>query len=135
MRRGYELNTLFLGRRVRPFHLAVTIATAVVAWTLHTPGSWAPDDPAQILTYAAAVSATALTVGWWFRSDRAAAFGLLLATGVWASRAVYAALTTGTGVFAGNPWASVALSVAWTIGAGGAYLLERAEARAVSDDV
>lgn len=135
-RRGYELHTLFLGRRIRPFHLAVTIATAVVAWTLlDTPNLPLFDHSVtRIIGLAAATAALLLTYGWWFRSDRAASGGLLLATGVWASRAAYAAIA-GEGILIVNQWPSFFLSLAWTIGAGGAYQMERADIRAADGNV
>jgi hypothetical protein len=126
VRRGYELESLFLGRPVRPFHLAVTIATGVIAWTLLTDGKmdWVYHSAAHLIGLTAAVSSIFLTIGWWFRKEWFAEWGLLLATGVWASRAVYAAFA-GQGLLVINQWASMLLSIAWAIGAGGAYLLER----------
>ena len=126
VRRGYELDTLFWGRPVRPFHLAVTIATAVIAWTLltTTPLQVWPHTAVHAVGALAGVGAVSLLVGWWWRSERFAEWGLLLATGVWASRAVYAALS-GEGLLIVDQWPSVLLSLAWAVGAGGAYLLER----------
>ncbi len=133
VRKGYELRTPFLGRTVRPFHLAVTIATSVIAWSLirNDPGG---SPLAETLTHGvgwgALVAATLLTVGWWFRQETAAEWGLLVACGVWVSRAAYAALD-GAGVLVVEQWPSVFLSLAWAVGAGGAYLLERADHRGV----
>ena len=126
VRRGYELKGLFLGRPIRPFHLAVTIATAVVAYTLFETGEmhWFYHSATHLLGLFALLSSIFLFIGWWWRNEWAAEWGLVLATGVWSSRAVYAMLA-GEGLLVVNQWASVLLSLAWAIGAGGAYLLER----------
>lgn len=121
------MDALFFGRPVRPFHLAVTIATAVIAVSLTGSGQdvgWPDGAESIILGVAAAGSAASLTVGWWFRSDWFAEWGLLLAVGVWISRAVYVLISSDTGIL-NNPVLSSLLSVAWAVGAGGAYLLER----------
>jgi hypothetical protein len=127
LRRGYELKTLFFGRPVRPFHLAITIATAVIAVSLYGLGDqsgWPEGAAAHTLATAAVFSAIALTVGWWFRSDNWAEWGLLFAVGVWISRAVYVIISESEGLL-NNPILSSLLSLSWAIGAGGAYLLER----------
>jgi hypothetical protein len=126
IRRGYELKTLFFDRPVRPFHLAVTIATLVIAISNLT------DSQETILLHAssnllgafALVSAALLTFGWWYSNDWAAEWGLLLAVGVWVTRAMYIAITD-DGLYKLGTIAAVTLSVAWAIGAGGAYILER----------
>lgn len=126
VRKGYELDVTFLGRPVRPFHLAVTIATAVVAATFLSDGSmeWWNHTATHLIGALAFTSSVLLTVGWWLRNEWAAEWGLLLSTGVWLSRAVYA-LLAGEGLIINNPAASFFLSLAWAVGAGGAYLLER----------
>jgi hypothetical protein len=48
----------------------------------------------------------------------------------YATRAAYAALN-GQGILIVDQWPSVLLSLAWAVGAGGAYLLERADRRGV----
>jgi hypothetical protein len=126
IRRGYELKTLFFGRPVRPFHLAVTIATAVVALSnlTNSPETFLLHTSSNILGAIALTSAILLTIGWWYTNDWAAEWGLLLAVGVWLSRGIYIGLTD-DGLLVLGTLAAVVLSFAWAIGAGGAYLLER----------
>jgi len=134
-RRGYELKGLFFGRPIRPFHLAVTIATTVVSYTLLEIGEmhWLHHSVTHLIGVIALLSSTFLFIGWWWRNERAAEWGLLLAVGVWTSRTVYASLA-GQGLLVVNQWASVFLSLAWAVGAGGAYLLERYDHALVNDE-
>ena len=119
VRRGYELKTPFIGRPVRPFHFAVFIATGAVAVTnIDGEGTLLFGYASHTVGGLAGVAAVLLLAGWVTQRDRLAEWGLLLAAGMWASRAVFAALS-GTG------WFAVTLSVAWLVGSAGAYLLER----------
>jgi hypothetical protein len=131
-RKGYELRTPFLGRTVRPFHFAVTISTGVIAASNLTRETvtFLGHIPSNLIGGFALVAATLLTLGWWFRNDWAAEWGLLIATGVWATRAAYIGLTNES-MYVFGTTASVVLSLAWAVGAGGAYLLERADHRGV----
>lgn len=132
-RRGYELEGLFFGRPIRPFHLAVMIATASIGavsiWLAKDPGK-ASEWFAHGLGATMIVSSVLLFVGWWWRSEWCAEWGLLLATGTWVTRTAYI-LTSGTGFlgYTNTPntltVASAFASLAWAVGAGGAYLLER----------
>jgi hypothetical protein len=126
IRRGYELKTLFFGRPVRPFHLAVTIATFVIGVSNLTdsPETFLLHTSSNFLGALAVSSAFLLTLGWWFTNDWAAEWGLLIAVGVWLSRGILIAITD-DGLYVLGTVASVILSFAWAIGAGGAYLLER----------
>lgn len=127
IRRGYELDILFLGRPVRPFHLAVTIATGVVGYTNTfdpTSAMIGPQGVGFYLGVVALLCSTLLCVGWWGRNDWCAEWGLLLAAGVWMTRMAYIALTEGSSIY-GTEVAAILLSLAWAVGAGGAYMLER----------
>jgi hypothetical protein len=126
IRRGYELRGLFLGRPIRPFHFAVTIATTVIAVALLETGTmdWFPHSVVHVVGAFSLMASVFLSYGWWFRNDTAAEWGLLIACGVWVSRAFYA-LIGGEGLLIANQWTSFFLSIAWAVGAGGAYLLER----------
>jgi hypothetical protein len=93
----------------------------------------------QITAVVMLTSAVLLTVGWWWRNEWCAEWGLLLATGAWVSRAVYISLA-GTG-FLGYTDAplqvsvvSAIVSLAWAVGAAGAYLLERYDHELARDD-
>lgn len=130
IRRGYELQSLFFGRPIRPFHLAVTIATFVVA-TSNLTSRFTEDNKtflghtSSVLIGAFAVTAVVmLTIGWWYDNDFSAEWGLLIATGVWVTRSVYIGLS-GDSVYVLGTSAAVILSLAWAVGSGGAYLLER----------
>jgi hypothetical protein len=126
IRRGYELKTLFFGRPIRPFHLAVTIATLVVAITnlTNSPDTFLLHASSNVLGAFALCSVVLLTIGWWFTNDWSAEWGLLLAVGVWVTRGVYIGITD-DGLFVVGTVAAVVLSLAWAVGAGGAYILER----------
>jgi hypothetical protein len=120
VRRGYELKSLFWGRPIRPFHLAITISTATVGIAnLFFDGIVLTGDTGNFVGVVACISAILLVFGWWFNNDWAAEWGLLLSAGCWGSRAMFALLT------AENPIASSLLSFAWIVGASGAYILER----------
>jgi hypothetical protein len=125
-RRGYELKTPFLGRPIRPFHFAIAISTAVIAWLcfMVENDTWSVTAAGHVLGTSAVISTSFLTIGWWRTSDWFAEWGLLTAAGVWSTRAFYIFLT-GETVINMNKTASILLSVAWVIGALGAYVLER----------
>ena len=136
IRRGYELQHLFLGRPIRPFHLAVMLATGTIAYTQlmsHNPGRYGMcncDWTGHALGWVAAAAAVFLFLGWWIKPEWRgnqkwlAEWGLLLAVGVWLTRTVYVLISDAGGLL-NNPVASAVLSFAWAVGAGGAYLLER----------
>ena len=140
-RRGYELKTLFFGRPIRPFHLAVMIATVVIGYQLLVTSKH--DNPeafcacgtaSHVLGSLSLIASLFLFLGWfvkpeWRRKNFSplwfAEWGLLLAVGVWLTRAVYVLISDDESGLLRNPYASALLSIAWAIGAGGAYLLER----------
>lgn len=130
IRRGYELKRLFLGRPIRPFHLAVMLATGTVGYTLLRSFSDEKGGMAFLLGIIASIASGFLFLGWWVKPNWKldqqwfAEWGLLLALGVWLSRAFYVLISDYSGVL-NNTAASVILSVAWAVGSGGAYLLER----------
>lgn len=118
-RRGYELQTLFWGRPVRPFHLAVAIATSTVAISnLLFEGIVLQDNIGNIVGTVSLMASAFLVTGWWFGKEWLAEWGLILATGTFAARAAFSVLSV-------QAFNSFFLSIAWTVGAGGAYLLER----------
>jgi hypothetical protein len=133
-RRGYELDGLFFGRPIRPFHLAVTLSTGVVAYVLHRvlDAGWT-STAAHTLGAVATVSVVLLTVGWWRTNDWCAEWGLLLATGVWTARGVLIVIDPNVTPLFG-PFPSALLSFAWAVGAGGAYMLERLDHELARDD-
>ena len=132
VRRGYELEGLFFGRPIRPFHLAVMISTTVIAYNFiirlnnfDTP-YWFNSASISVLLFGliAFTASAFLFIGWWFQREWFAEWGLLLATGIWLTRMIYVVVFNDTGTTIGS-WSSAFLSLAWSVGAGGAYLLER----------
>lgn len=124
--RGTEFPWSFMRRSVRPFHLSAAVAMLVLSInnlvTNDTPLSRTLlGDTVGIV---AVVASMLLFISWWVRSDRAAEWGLLLACGVWTYRAI---LYMEEGEAGRLPaWVNgFGLSVAWMIGTGGAWLLER----------
>jgi hypothetical protein len=129
-------------RRVRPFHLALTISTSVIAWVnldvlrvSHGRGhhgiehlgieghgvEWASRaDP--LLGLAALAAVILLVAGWMTPRPKLAEWGLCVAAGVWTARFFFA---LGGLTVLGQGWPTAILSLAWAVGAGGSYLLER----------
>lgn len=114
-----ELPFLVFGRLAKPFHLAVVLATLTIADVnlRQNSTSFSTTIWGDIVGAVAAVAVLLLVAGWWFRKDRWADEGLLLATGVWTARATAYWLE-------GLGWLGVMLSTAWVVGTFGAWLLE-----------
>lgn len=115
-----ELPWLVFDRLVRPYALAVSLASGSLGvliasdQSLYGVGRWS-----DTLAVIALLSTLLLWVGWWMgghRGDTLMRHGLLLTAGVFASRAVFMALT-------GSP-AAAAFMGSWALGSAGAYLLE-----------
>jgi hypothetical protein len=68
----------------------------------------------------AGASTALLIAAWWFRSQKMSEWGLLLATGVWISRATGVLLV---GAYSQDPGAFW-LSLSWAAAAAGAFLIE-----------
>lgn len=126
--RGIDLPWLVFGRSVRPFHLAVTVSMLVLAinnfFTEDTPLSttlWG-----DIVGSITSIVTIIMVVAWVIKSDKLSEWGLLLATGVWTYRATVYLLAGEQGHIA--QWFNAfGLSIAWIMGCGGAWLLERYE--------
>ena len=118
-----ELSWQVWGRKIRPYALAVSLASAVVAWAIlvkhNDAGSHLESGSGVLVGWAAAAAVLLLWWGWWAQSDRTMRAGLLLTAGVFAARAAIVWLDQGT---VGAAWL---LSVAWCVASGGAWLLER----------
>lgn len=119
-----ELPWTFLGRRIRPYALAVSLASAVLASAL----LWRGNDAGLILDQRSVVAVIVGTVaavstfmfwgGWWARSDALMRHGLLFSAGVFAARFTFLALNE-------SPWLVTAqLSACWAVASAGAFLLE-----------
>lgn len=107
------------GRTLRPFSLALFIATIVVVYQYEIleegPGSHTFD---VLETMFASSAAALLFFGWVLKSEAVHEWGLLLAAGVWAGRLALYLLEQGPSAI------GVYLSLAWFIGAIGAWTLE-----------
>lgn len=118
-----ELPWQVWGRKIKPYALAVSLASAVVAWAIlvkhNDAGSHLESGSGVLVGWAAAAAVLLLWWGWWAQSDRTMRAGLLLTAGVFAARAAIVWLDQGT---VGAAWL---LSVAWCVASGGAWLLER----------
>lgn len=118
-----ELPWIVAGRRIRPYALAVSLASAVVGFSLLVqhdgPGNILDNSPHGLgLGISAIISSTLLWLGFWAKSSRWMQWGLLLTTGVFIARGVYIGLDTS---FISQ--ASL-LSLCWGVASAGAYLLE-----------
>lgn len=118
-----ELPWQVWGRKIRPYALAVSLASAVVAWAIlvrrDDAGSHLESGSGVLVGWAAAAAVLLLWWGWWRQSDRTMRAGLLITAGVFAARAAIVFLEGGTCTIA------ALLSVAWCVASGGAWLLER----------
>lgn len=119
-----ELPWKLWGRRIRPYALAVSLAAAMVSWSLlgtkdGGPGTLLDHTTAGlIIGIAGAVATICLWWGFWAKSDRLMQQGLLLTTGVFAARGIFIALDSSWFI------QSVGLSFCWVVASAGAYLLE-----------
>ena len=110
------------GRKVRPYALAVSLSTAVIAWACLAGiavGKLLDGLAGTIVGVAAVVTVAALWAGWLTRSEVWMHRGLLWSAGVWA--AIATILTIDVGLINVN----TLLAAAWVIASGGAWLLER----------
>ena len=118
-----ELPWQVWGRKIRPYALAVSLASAVVAWAIlvrHDDAcSHLESEPGVLVGWAALAACLLLWWGWWAQSDRTMRAGLLITAGVFAARAAIVFMEGGAGTIA------ALLSVAWCVASGGAWLLER----------
>lgn len=110
------------GRKVRPYALAVSLSTAVIAWACLAGIAVGKllDGPTGVIVGAAAViTVAALWWGWLARSEMWMHRGLIWSAGVWS--AIATILTIDVGFVNVN----TLLAAAWVIASGGAWLLER----------
>lgn len=118
-----ELPRQAWGRKIRPYALAVSLASAVVAWAIlvrhDDAGSHLESEPGVLVGWAALAACLLLWHGWWAQSDRTMRAGLLITAGVFAARAAIVFMEGGMGTIA------ALLSVVWCVASGGAWLLER----------
>ncbi len=118
-----ELPWQVRGRKIRPYALAVSLASLIVAWAIlvrhHDAGSHLESGPGVLVGWAALAACLLLWHGWWAQSDLTMRAGLLITAGVFAARAAIVFMEGGAGTIA------ALLSVGWCVASGGAWLLER----------
>lgn len=111
---------LLLGRHVRPYALAVSIASFLLGVNIVTGSTvWgnSADHWSIAVAFAGFLASVLLWVGFWMMHPTWLAHGLLLSAAAFAARGAYIGLV-------GDNWLTAALSFSWTIASGGAYLLE-----------
>jgi hypothetical protein len=117
---GRTLPWRFLGRQVRPYALAVSLACAVIFVSMLTESGVGNnlDGPwGKAIGVAAGLTTVLLWIGWWGQSKPFMNHGLLLATATWAAVAAVV-------LQEGASWPSGSIAVCWMIASGGSYLLE-----------
>lgn len=125
---GRTLPWRFLGRAVRPYALAVSLATTVSIWSVSTDravGQLLDGLPGAVIAAYGAVSILLLWAGFWVHRDTWMATGLLLSAGYWAAVGMVVLLEPGISLVSG--W----LALCWMVASGGAWLLEKVDQRAV----
>lgn len=124
-----QLRRRIAGRAIRPYALAVSLATAVIAVAVladQAVGRLLDDRPGTIVGLMAIATVVMLWWGWWTRSDRWMARGLLWSSGVWAGVATVLTVE-------GGAWVSACLAACWCLASGGAWLLEHEDVRGRRD--
>lgn len=115
-----DLPWLVFGRKVRPYALWLSIATATSAWSLltHRAVGESLDGLAGVVIGICALAAViVLWVGYLARLDQLMRSGLLLAAGSWFAIGVF------LGLEAVSPVSTI-LALCWAGASAGAYLLE-----------
>ena len=120
---GRTLPWRFLGRQVRPYALAVSLACAVFVVSMLTEsgvGKTLDTGVGKAIGAAALVTVGLLWAGWWTRSKSLMDHGLLLSAAVWSAVATVILIE-------GSSWPSGCLAIAWAVASGGAWLLESSD--------
>ena len=125
-RDGRTLPWLVLDRAVRPYALAVSLATSVSVWSVSTDravGQLLDGWPGAVIAAYGVISVALLWAGFWARRDAWMRTGLLASAGYWA--AVGAVIIMEPGVSLVSGW----LAWCWVVASGGAWLLEQVDRR------
>ena len=125
---GRTLPWRFLGRAVRPYALAVSLATTVSIWSVSTDravGQLLDGWPGSVIAAYGVISIVLLWAGFWLRRDPWMRAGLLLSAGYWAAVGAVVIIEPGISLVSG--W----LALCWMVASGGAWLLEKVDERAV----
>jgi hypothetical protein len=123
---GRTLPWRVVGRAVRPYALAVSLATTVSVWSVATDravGLLLDGLPGAVIAAYGVVAVLLLWLGFWARRDHWMRLGLLASAGYCA--AVGALIVLEPGVALISAW----LAWCWTAASGGAWLLEEIDVR------
>lgn len=125
---GRTLPWRILGRAVRPYVLAVALATTVSVWSVSTDravGQLLDGLPGTIIAAYGVIAVLALWAGLWARRDDWMRTGLLASAGYWAAVGTVIMLEPGVSLVSG--W----LAWCWVVASGGAWMLEQVDRRRV----
>lgn len=118
---GRTLPWTFLRRQIKPFSLAVSLATYVIflATVLEAGvgGVYLDQGIGKVIAVAAAFATVLLWTGWWAQAKGLMDHGLLLASAVWSGVATVVLVE-------GSSWVFGLIAACWAIGSAGAWLLE-----------
>lgn len=121
---GTDLSVRFLGRKIKPYALAVSLTMFVLCWMMvnHLAvGEFLRGWQGEVAAVLSGASAVWLTVGWWWQRQSLLEWGLLMAAGAW--MVTTAVLSFEFGVFYHN----TLLAFCWVIASVGSWVLERAQ--------
>ena len=125
-RDGRTLPWRVLNRSVRPYALAVSLATSVSVWSVSTDravGQLLDGWPGAIIAAYGVLAVLLLWAGFWARRDGWMRAGLLASAGYWAAVGAVILLEPGVSLVSG--W----LALCWVVASGGAWLLEQVDVR------
>ena len=125
-RDGRTLPWRVLDRAVRPYALAVSLATSVSVWSVSTDravGQLLDGWPGAIIAAYGVLAVVALWAGFWARRDPWMRAGLLASAGYWGAVGAVIILEPGVSLVSG--W----LALCWVVASGGAWLLEQIDLR------
>lgn len=123
---GRTLPWRMLGRAVRPYALAVSLATSVSVWSVSTDravGQLLDGLPGAIIAAYGVLAVLLLWAGFWARRDGWMRAGLLASAGYWTAIGAVVLLEPGVALVSG--W----LALCWVVASGGAWLLEQVDRR------
>ena len=125
-RDGRTLPWRVVGRAVKPYAFAVSLATSVSVWSVATDravGTLLDGLPGAVIAAYGVIAVALLWLGFWLRRDGWMRWGLLASAGYWAAVGAVIILEPGVALISG--W----LAWCWALASGGAWLLEEIDVR------
>lgn len=123
---GRTLPWRVVGRAVKPYAFAVSLATSVSVWSVATDravGELLDGLPGAIIAAYGVIAVALLWLGFWGRRDGWMRGGLLASAGYWAAVGAVIVLEPGVALISG--W----LAWCWALASGAAWLLEEIDVR------